>query len=66
MQASISERLRNEWGDTICHHPMLDIEYNFGSKTGNFACLICGAAVSAKKDASRLLFHLSFSQLFSA
>jgi hypothetical protein len=66
MQASTSERLRNEWGNAICHHPMIDTEYHSGSQTGNVACLICGETFSEKKLLLTFFFiflSINYSQL---
>lgn len=42
MQSSTAEKLRQDWGDALCYHPMFDKEYKSNEYTGNHVCLICG------------------------
>lgn len=38
-------RLRQAWeakGDPPCDHPEVAVEFYLGSKTGDYACLVCG------------------------
>jgi hypothetical protein len=49
MQASTSKRLKNEWGNAICYHTMVDVEYHSNLQTGNLSCLICGKIFSIRR-----------------
>jgi hypothetical protein len=48
MQRSTAEKLQLEWRGGICEHAMIDREYDGGTETGNYACLICGKTSTLK------------------
>ena len=49
MQRKTAEKLRSDWGDVTCYHPMTDHEYIANIPTGNAVCLICGKAFNIRK-----------------
>ena len=49
MQSSTAEKLRQDWGNAFCYHPMFDKEYRSNEYKGNYVCLICGGTVSEEK-----------------
>lgn len=46
MQRSTAEKLRENWGNAFCFHPIFDKEYKSSEHTGNYVCLICGKVLS--------------------
>jgi len=42
MQAKEALRLKREWGDKPCNHPVIEKEYDLGSDTGDYVCTTCG------------------------
>lgn len=49
MQSLTAKKLRQDWGDTFCFHPMFDKEYKSTEYTGNHVCLICGQSLSEEE-----------------
>lgn len=49
MQSSTAEKLRHDWGNAFCYHPMFDLEYQSNEYTGNHVCLICGKSLSEEE-----------------
>lgn len=41
--------LQAAWGDGPCSHPDFAKEYDNGVKTGNFACMQCGAVLGFRE-----------------
>jgi hypothetical protein len=49
MQSSTAEKLRQDWGNAFCYHPMFDREYKSNEYTGNHVCLICGEPLTEEE-----------------
>lgn len=56
MMSSTADRLREEWGNADCYHPMLDNEFSQEGSTGNLVCLTCGSQFNQKKLIHSFLF----------
>jgi hypothetical protein len=51
MKQKRAQELREAWGDKPCEHPQLAKLYDLGVKTGNFACIQCGAVFTFREKA---------------
>lgn len=49
MQSSTAKKLRQDWGNAFCYHPMFDKEYASNRYTEKYVCLICGKSLDEEE-----------------